>query len=723
MINFKHPIVNRENARHNFTKVGIIALAIPTIVISMTTPVAAETTKETKTIKQENNVKELDTMIVTAKKGTDNRLNRLAGTQTDPTYKSDFKTLDPVTINTISQQDLDTVKFTDPYQVLARVPGVSLSRNLRFPNGGRSYTVNLMDGISVRDPLRGKVTDIINFDQDEIQRIEVTKGPASALFPSNAFGGVINVITKDPPEKAVRRVWMEGGANDTNHRLRGGGSMAGKLTDLGYSDLGYRLSFNIWDVPSWRTNTMQSREVGSGKLAYQINDDSKLTFRGEYIHSITSEGNSLTGKQFKDNSQQASGYSSYSDTDIMTYYLDYENKVSEDGFLKASYGVRNDKGFGFASFSGPADNNYLDMDGKVAYRHHFNPLDSYFTIGLETVNGNDNTKSYNNNLANPLKSGDKLIQHFSVDKFQASPFSQLEVSPLPWMHLTAGARYDDITYDADNKLMNKNTTSHYTHFSPKSGLTLDLPWQQKLWFNYSFGFAPPTPNLLFTNTIPDANLKSEIAENREVGLRGSLLESFNQKLDYEIAYYNTDVTDYIVNQYLYTDKRTRLDVNKSVNAGKVNLQGLETSIRYSPIKYLRFEVAHTYSVNKYRQFIDGVNDYSGNIVAQSPTHNVNARMTISPIKKLNIEFEAIAMTDYYTNANNNLDPSGTYQHPVMLNLRTSYEVGPAELWLHALNLTNAQAARVASAARGTVTRAYSAIEDPLTIYGGVAFKF
>ena len=229
--------------------------------------------------------------------------------------------------------------------------------------------------------------------------------------------------------------------------------------------------------------------------------------------------------------------------------------------------------------------------------------------------------------------------------------------------------------------------------------------------------------MLFTNTIPDANLKSEIAENREVGLRGSLLESFNQKLDYEIAYYNTDVTDYIVNQYLYTDKRTRLDVNKSVNAGKVNLQGLETRIRYSPIKYLRFEVAHTYSVNKYRQFIDGVNDYSGNIVAQSPTHNVNARMTISPIKKLNIEFEAIAMTDYYTNANNNLDPSGTYQHPVMLNLRTSYEVGPAELWLHALNLTNAQAARVASAARGTVTRAYSGIEDPLTIYGGVAFKF
>jgi iron complex outermembrane receptor protein len=489
---------------------------------------------------------------------------------------------------------------------------------------------------------------------------------------------------------------------------------AGKLNDLGY-----RLGFNIWDVPSWRQNTGRSREVGSGKLSYQLDDDSKLTFRGEYRHEEKSEGNSLTEQQFNQNPQQASGYGSYSDREALTFSLDYERMVGKNGFLKASYGARSDTGFDFASFSGPADNNYLDMDGKITYRHHFDFLDSYLTGGLETINGNDNSKSYSANLLNPLKPGNTIIQHFNIDKFQASPFVQAEVSPLSWMHLTGGARYDDINYDAHNVMNGQNTTSHFARFSPKSGVTFDLPYEQKLWFNYSFGYAPPGPSLLFTNTIPDPNLQPELAENLEFGLRGSVIKN---KLDYEVAYYNTDVTNYIVSQFVR--RQGNLDVYRSSNAGKVNLQGLETSLRYTPIKYLRFEVAHTYAVNKYVQFIDSGINYSGNTVAQSPEHMVNGRMTIMPIDKLNIEFEVNAMTDYYTNNNNALDRSGTYQRPTMLNLRTSYDFGPAELWLHVINLTDERAARVASAARGTtVTRSYSSIEEPLTVYGGVAVKF
>ncbi|MFU8787724.1 MAG: TonB-dependent receptor [Methylobacter sp.] len=703
-----------------------MALMIPILSLSITNHAQAEAVSKKSKIekkaesssgakKQKSNnpdaPKELAVMTVTT---AVNRLNPLADTQSDPTYKSEFDKIEPVTLHTISQQDLDNVKFTDAYQVLNRVPGVSMSRNLRFPNGGRSYTANLMDGISVRDPLRGQVSDIENFDTDEIQRIEVTKGPASALFPSNAFGGVINVITKEPPEKPVRRVWIEGGANDTTNRLRGGGSAAGKLDDLGY-----RLSFNIWDVPSWRKNTGKSREVGSGKLSYQLDDDSKLTFRGEYKHEEKSEGNSLTEQQFNQNPQQATGYSSYANREALTFYLDYERMVGKDGFLKASYGARNDTGFDFASFSGPADNNYLDMDGKITYRHHFDLLDSYLTGGLETVNGNDSSKSYSANLLNPLAPGNTITRHYKIDKFQASPFVQAEVSPLPWMHLTGGARYDDISYDAHNVLDGQNNTSHFARFSPKSGITFDLPYEQKLWFNYSFGFAPPTPSLLFTNTIPDPNLQPELAENLEVGLRGSLMED---KFEYEVAYYNTDVKNYITNEFV--GRQGSLDIFRSANAGKVNLQGLETSLRYSPIKYLRFEVAHTYSVNKYVQFIDGVNNYSGNTVVQSPEHMVNGRMTVMPIDKLNIEFEVNAMTDYYTNNNNALDRSGTYQRPAMFNLRTSYDFGPAELWLHVINLTDERAARVASAARGaSVTRSYSSIEEPLTVYGGVAVKF
>lgn len=700
---------------------GKAAATLALSMLALAAPAQAEeTAKKVKTVKkveaqktkQANTTKELDVMTVTT--AAANRLNPLAGTQADPTYKSEFTKIEPITLHTVSQQDLDNVKFTDAYQVLNRVPGTSLSRNFRFPNGGRSYTVNLIDGVSVRDPLRGQVSDIENIDTDEIQRIEVIKGPASALYGSNAFGGVTNIITKDPPDKPTHRLWMEGGGNGTNERFRGGGSAAGK-----YDDLGYRFGFNVWDVPSWRQNTGRSREVGSGKLSYQLDDDSKLTFRGEYRHEEKSEGSSLTEQQFNQNAQQATGYGSYANREALTFALDYERMVGKNGFLKASYGVRNDTGFDFAGFSGPADNNYLDMDGKITYRHHFDFLDSYLTGGLETVAGSDNSKSYSQNLVNPLKPGNTIIQHYKIDKFQASPFIQAEVSPLPWLHLTGGGRYDDITYDAHNVMNRRDTTSHFERFSPKSGITFDLPYEQKLWFNYSFGYAPPGPSLLFTNTIPDPNLKPELAENMEIGLRGSIIKS---QLDYEFAYYNTDVTNYIVSQFV--GRQAGRDVYRSSNAGKVNLEGLESSLRYTPIKYLRFELAHTYSVNKYIEFIDSGRNLSGNTVAQSPEHMVNGRMTIMPIDKLNIEFEVNAMSDYFTNADNALDRSGTYQRPTLLNLRTSYDFGPAEMWLHVINLTDERAARVSSAARGaTVTRSYSSIEEPLTVYTGVAVKF
>lgn len=644
------------------------------------------------------------------------RLNPQAGTQAYPSYKSEFTTLDPVTINTVSQEDLDTVKFSDPYEVLNRVPGVTQLRNLRYPIGGKGYTVNLMDGISVRDPLRGQVSDIKNFDTDEIQRIEITKGPASAIFASNAFGGVINVITRDPPLTPEHRFWMEGGGNGMTDRFRGGASATGRI-----GDFGYRAGFNIWDVPSWRQLTGESRESGSAKLSYVPDEVSKLTFRGEYKHEESSEGNSLRMDQFNSDPRQATGYSSYSNRESLTFYLDYERMVGDDGFLKTSYGVRRDTGFDFASFRGPTDNDYLDMDGKVTYRHHFDFLDSYLTGGMEMVAGNDDSTTYAVNRADPLTPSGIVTNHFDIDKFQASPFAQLEVSLLPWLHLTGGARYDDITYDARNMLTDERSTSHFQRFSPKSGLTIDLPYEQKFWFNYSFGFAPPSVSILFTDNNANPNLKPELAENLEVGFRGSM---FDQIFEYEVAYYNTDITNFIVSQLTdISGDGTQFEF-RNTNAGKVNLQGLESSFRVTPIEYVRFELAHTFSLNEYVDFVDDGVDFSGNRVATSPEHVINGRVTFMPIEKLKIEFEVNAMTDYYTNIDNSLDPNGAYQRPTMFNLRTSYDFGPAQWWLHVINLSDERAARVSAASRrGNITRSYTSIAEPLTIYSGVSFTF
>ena len=170
--------------------------------------------------------------------------------------KREFIMDEPMTLQTIGRQELNRIKFTDVDQVLNRIPGMSLSRNFRFPEGGRGYTIPLIDGVSVRDPYRGSANQIGDTNTFDMDRIEVIKGPASALYWNNAFGGVVNVITRDPAEDSKHSLWFEGGTYD---RLRGGGTTEGWV-----GDLGYMLDFNLWDIEGWRQFSEQrSRTVRS----------------------------------------------------------------------------------------------------------------------------------------------------------------------------------------------------------------------------------------------------------------------------------------------------------------------------------------------------------------------------------------------------------------------------------------------------------------------------
>ncbi|MCP3668832.1 MAG: TonB-dependent receptor plug domain-containing protein [Gammaproteobacteria bacterium] len=139
----------------------------------------------------------------------------------------------PAAISVIGEEELDIVKFTDATdELMKRIPGYSMSRNLRIPIGSKNYTANLIDGVAVGTRF-GSGT--IGFADDtntlDIERIEVLRGPASALYGSHALGGAINIITRKPPLDPEFRVWGEGGEYD---RQRGGVSAAGSKGSVGY---------------------------------------------------------------------------------------------------------------------------------------------------------------------------------------------------------------------------------------------------------------------------------------------------------------------------------------------------------------------------------------------------------------------------------------------------------------------------------------------------------
>ncbi|HRF24346.1 MAG TPA: TonB-dependent receptor plug domain-containing protein, partial [Chitinophagaceae bacterium] len=84
------------------------------------------------------------------------------------------------------------------------LPGVEVQQ--RGPQGSQSDIVLrggtfqqvlvIIDGIKLNDPLTGHFNSYIPINTDEIERIEILKGAASAIYGSEAVGGVINIITK-----------------------------------------------------------------------------------------------------------------------------------------------------------------------------------------------------------------------------------------------------------------------------------------------------------------------------------------------------------------------------------------------------------------------------------------------------------------------------------------------------------------------------------------------
>src|SRR4051812_9686894 len=120
----------------------------------------------------------------------------------------------PAAITTITRQDIEERGYQSLAEALVSVPGLRLvpsgglgAQTSAFirGNSGRSVLV-LLDGVPLNDP--AEANGAFNFGNDllfDVERIEVLRGPTSALYGSAAIGGVINLVTRRaPPDRAFQ---------------------------------------------------------------------------------------------------------------------------------------------------------------------------------------------------------------------------------------------------------------------------------------------------------------------------------------------------------------------------------------------------------------------------------------------------------------------------------------------------------------------------------------
>jgi iron complex outermembrane recepter protein len=190
----------------------------------------------------------------------------------------------PATVYVVSQQDIKDSGALNLWDALRSVPGVDVMstrtgqgevsiRGLNRPFNNRVLV--LLDGKSVLNGYFDNVTwESLQVQIDEIDRIEIVEGPASAVYGANAVAGVINIITKSPEQLQGGKLSYTAGERSTQL----GSFVYGKKQ----SQLGYKLGGGWRSTNRFENADGLASEAGefNSLISYDFSDHSGMSVSG-----------------------------------------------------------------------------------------------------------------------------------------------------------------------------------------------------------------------------------------------------------------------------------------------------------------------------------------------------------------------------------------------------------------------------------------------------------
>lgn len=634
----------------------------------------------------------------------------------------------PVTISVIDDAEIEKVKYRNPEEILRRIPGVyshnfggeSELSSIRVPTHFTNpYTLMLIDGVPTSSYGTGSSGNFRELNSDNIARIEIVKGPSSALYGSNAIGGVINVITKDPSSTPQVKIWTEVGEDNQWRSGISGGASSEKLS--------FTADLSNINSDNWRENAAVDKIAGNVKLQYVPTDSGILTFKVDYVSSDNESPGTLDEDDFKENWQQSYHTFAYSKIEKFTPLLSYIHYMDNAEF-KSTLALRSIDSEGLPNYAirkqGPfayvgrySETETRDVDLQFLYTRDFETLNSKIIAGVDGMRGETDSQQYNlsvnfdrrlNKYTDYTNRG--LDDDFDITTKMYAPYLQFELSPVEQFKLTAGVRYDAVTYEVDSKVdASKSGDQDFSQLTPKFGANYQFSKTLNSYLNLSKGFVVPTTSQLLTSSWANLNLDPEEATNYEIGMRSSFLD---RKLNLDIAYYLMYIEDKIIAKELGAYQKEYL------NAGETSQEGVEIMTSYAPVDYAEISLAYTYAKNKYEEYTPGREDFAGNYVPRSPKHRVNLRLNVQPVNDLNIEFEVDEISSQYHDDGN----TAKYDRPTLFNLRVKYDWEQWSFWAHLENITDEEyASYVSYNSTDAVSTMYSG--KPRTFYAGLSYSW
>jgi len=573
----------------------------------------------------------------------------------------------PASIDVITSHDIEVKQGLTFDEALRGVSGLNINTfggadpwsGVYLRGADRNQSLIMIDGIKINPPY-SQDPAIGGLLLNNVDRIEVIKGSYSALYGSEAIGGVVNIITQERPGLTYA---LSGGTHTTYHdRVSYGGRYNETAYALGYERLsteGFQFSGPYWN------NSFQ------GKLSLPLTPNSSLQLSTyywdwkKYDHTVCCEVDTSFNIFFvldKDsnvrednwlNSIQLSQYPS-DQWDYSIRLSSYNTDLHSENSLDP---VTADRPFPLEIDSDiQSDRDAFEMQHNFHYSES-NVVSMGFQYTWERVRkkefGNLDSFGMGPLLAQPDVNGKRIskaiyLQNLFKIKKQFS--------------LTAGARFENGP-GFENKLIPK--VSALYHF-PSTHTTISA--------SYGFGVRAPSLEELYHPVGGNPDLEPEKSVSLEAGIKQSFLD---ERVGLEVTGFKLRLKDLI-------DWSSDPSVITYVNIGRAEITGAEAALRWEITEKLHSRIGYTRLVTE--------NEDTGEELAFRPDYRWTLDAIYTPVRRLtldlNAEFvgESFNPHDFLIGLDGNALSDTVASHRIV-NMAAAYRVADRDPLLGALDFT------------------------------------
>ncbi|SHH08636.1 iron complex outermembrane recepter protein [Flavobacterium micromati] len=641
-------------------------------------------------------------------------------------------------VSVITSADIDKSDGIILTPVLNKIPGVTMQQGALNTNritirgiGSRSqFGTNKIkayfDGIPLTSG-EGETT-IDDIDLASIEKIEIIKGPNATSFGSG-LGGVIQLFSRETTlmESFGKSTITFGSFGLLQQRLSAGYSDAKTNLFASYTDL---------DIEGFRANSSYKRKSFNLHGKQKIGSNGTLSFLGVFTRLKAFIPSSINETDFMNNPERAAptwaaaqGFESY---DKFMVGLGYEHRFSNKWSMQTSI---------FSNSKDAYEPRPFDIiDDKttaIGFRANINYKDQLLTLPMELSLGTEiQYENYEYALFRNLYRSQPGQGSVQGDKFSAikqnrnysNYFLQMVLLLSKKLHLETGLALNRTKYSLQNVFENnatgiKEPFTFGTVLSPRIGLSYKVSNGKNFFASVSNGFS--TPSVAETLTPEgqiNTTLKPEIGWNYEIGFKGNWLEN---KLYTEVTLYTTQIKNLLV------ARRTAEDQFVGINAGSSSHSGLEFLVNYNLTAWNKFKITPyiSGSVNnfKFKEFIDGNANYSGNQLTGVPENQFNFGLDFNIKKGFSINSSFRTMGEIPLNDSNAkyseryslLDLKTTYVFTILKILKVELNAGVN----NALNTKYAANILPNAVGFGNAAPRYFYPGNPVNYYGGFSVGY